>query len=59
LPSREAVTQGDRRPSAVVSGPYPRLVHYNKLPKGGHFADWEQPKYLSEEIRAGFKSLRS
>ena len=37
---------------------YPKLIHYNRLPKGGHFAAWEQPKYLSEEIRAGFRSLR-
>jgi hypothetical protein len=27
--------------------------------KGGHFAAWEQPKLLSEEVRAGFRSLRS
>ena len=32
---------------------YPKLVHYNKLPKGGHFAAWEQPKFYSEEVRAG------
>jgi pimeloyl-ACP methyl ester carboxylesterase len=37
---------------------YPKLMHYNRLPKGGHFAAWEQPKFLSEEMRAGFKSLR-
>jgi pimeloyl-ACP methyl ester carboxylesterase len=37
---------------------YPKLVHYNKLPKGGHFAAWEQPDVLSQEVRAGFKSLR-
>ncbi len=37
---------------------YPKLVHYNKLPKGGHFAAWEQPKLFSEEVRAGFRSLR-
>jgi len=37
---------------------YPNLIHYNKLPKGGHFAAWEQPKFLSEEIRAGFRSVR-
>lgn len=37
---------------------YPNLIHYNKLPKGGHFAAWEQPRFLSEELRAGFKSLR-
>ena len=38
---------------------YPKLIHYNKLPKGGHFAAWEQPKLLTEELRAGFKSLRT
>ncbi len=46
-------------PRSWVEQAYPRLIHYNKLPKGGHFAAWEQPKYLSEEIRAGLKSLRS
>ncbi len=38
---------------------YPKLIHYNKLDKGGHFAAWEQPKLFSEEVRAGFRSLRS
>jgi pimeloyl-ACP methyl ester carboxylesterase len=37
---------------------YPNLIHYNQLPKGGHFAAWEQPKFMSEEMRAGFRSLR-
>ena len=41
-----------------VAGSYPRLIHFNKLPKGGHFAAWEQPKLFSEEVRAGFRSLR-
>ena len=37
---------------------YPKLIHYNKLDKGGHFAAWEQPQLFSEEVRAGFRSLR-
>ena len=37
---------------------YPKLIHYNKLHKGGHFAAWEQPKLFSEEVRAGFRPLR-
>jgi pimeloyl-ACP methyl ester carboxylesterase len=45
-------------PRSWAEQAYPRLIHYNKLPKGGHFAAWEQPKYLSEEIRTGFRSLR-
>ena len=35
-------------------------LHYNKLPKGGHFAAWEQPKLFTEEVFArSFRSLRS
>ncbi len=37
---------------------YPKLIHYNKVDKGGHFAAWEQPQLLSEEVRAGFRPLR-
>jgi pimeloyl-ACP methyl ester carboxylesterase len=37
---------------------YPKLIHYNRLPKGGHFAAWEQPAFLTEELRAAFRSLR-
>jgi hypothetical protein len=37
---------------------YPKLIHYNKLDKGGHFAAWEQPQLLSEEVRTSFRPLR-
>ena len=45
-------------PKSWTEQAYPKLIHYNKLPKGGHFAAWEQPQLLSEEVRAGFRSLR-
>src|ERR1700688_4325661 len=45
-------------PRSWAEQAYPKLIHYNRLPKGGHFAAWEQPKLFSEEIRAGFRSLR-
>jgi pimeloyl-ACP methyl ester carboxylesterase len=45
-------------PKSWAEQAYPNLIHYNKLPKGGHFAAWEQPQLLSEEVRAGFRSLR-
>ena len=45
-------------PRSWAERAYPNLIHYNKLAKGGHFAAWEQPKFLSEEIRVGFRSLR-
>jgi len=45
-------------PRSWAERAYPKLVHYNKLEKGGHYAAWEQPQLLSEEVRAGFSSLR-
>jgi pimeloyl-ACP methyl ester carboxylesterase len=45
-------------PKSWVEKAYPKLIHYNKLPKGGHFAAWEQPEILVTELRAAFKSLR-
>jgi pimeloyl-ACP methyl ester carboxylesterase len=45
-------------PRSWAERAYPKLIHYNSLPKGGHFAAWEQPALLAEEIRAGFTSLR-
>ena len=46
-------------PRSWAEKAYPKLVHYNNLPKGGHFAAWEQPKLFTEELRAGFRSLRT
>jgi pimeloyl-ACP methyl ester carboxylesterase len=46
-------------PRSWAERAYPKLIHYNKLDKGGHFAAWEQPQLLSEEIRVGFRPLRS
>ncbi len=46
-------------PRSWMERAYPNLIHYNKLEKGGHFAAWEQPKLLTEELRTCFKSLRS
>jgi pimeloyl-ACP methyl ester carboxylesterase len=37
---------------------YPNLIHFNRLPKGGHFAAWEQPESLVSELRAAFRQLR-
>jgi pimeloyl-ACP methyl ester carboxylesterase len=45
-------------PRSWTEKAYPKLIRYNRLPKGGHFAAWEQPQLFSEELRAAFKSLR-
>jgi pimeloyl-ACP methyl ester carboxylesterase len=46
-------------PRSWAERAYPKLIHYSKLDKGGHFAAWEQPELLSAEVRTGFRSLRS
>jgi pimeloyl-ACP methyl ester carboxylesterase len=46
-------------PRSWTEQAYPKLIHYNKVAKGGHFAAWEQPKIFSEEVRTGFRSLRT
>ncbi|MEH0821466.1 MULTISPECIES: epoxide hydrolase family protein [unclassified Micromonospora] len=45
-------------PRSWAEQAYPNLIHYNKLDKGGHFAAWEQPKLLTEELRTAFRSVR-
>jgi pimeloyl-ACP methyl ester carboxylesterase len=45
-------------PRSWTEKAYPKLIYYNRLPKGGHFAAWEQPQIFSEELRLSFRSLR-
>jgi pimeloyl-ACP methyl ester carboxylesterase len=45
-------------PRSWAERAYPKLIHYNRLDKGGHFAAWEQPELFNAEMRAAFKSLR-
>jgi pimeloyl-ACP methyl ester carboxylesterase len=45
-------------PTSWAEKAYPKLIYFNKLPKGGHFAAWEQPELFVGEMRKGFRSLR-
>jgi pimeloyl-ACP methyl ester carboxylesterase len=45
-------------PRSWTERAYRNLIHFNRLDRGGHFAAWEQPQLFSEEVRAGFRSLR-
>jgi pimeloyl-ACP methyl ester carboxylesterase len=46
-------------PRSWVEKAFPKLIYFNKLPRGGHFAAWEQPAFFVSDIRAAFKSLRT
>jgi pimeloyl-ACP methyl ester carboxylesterase len=45
-------------PKSWAEQAYPKLIHYNRLDKGGHFAAWEQPDVFCAELRASFRPLR-
>lgn len=45
-------------PRSWAEKAYPRLMHYNRLDKGGHFAAWEQPALFTAEMRTAFRPLR-
>ena len=45
-------------PRSWTERAYPKLIHYNRVAKGGHFAAWEQPQLFTEELRESFRSLR-
>ena len=45
-------------PEAWARAAYPRLVFYKSHDKGTHFAAWEQPQLLTEDMRDTFRSVR-
>ena len=47
-----------RAPKSWAQRAYPKLIYFNQVDKGGHFAAWEQPELFAAEIRAAFRALR-
>ncbi|HEV2863710.1 MAG TPA: epoxide hydrolase [Pyrinomonadaceae bacterium] len=60
IPVAVSVFPGEQyeAPRSWTERAYPKLIYYNKLDRGGHFAAWEQPQLFAAELRAAFKSLR-
>lgn len=60
IPVAVSVFPGEQyeAPRSWTERAYPKLIHYNRVEKGGHFAAWEQPMLFAQELRAGFRSLR-
>ena len=51
-------TPGLDPPQSILARDY-NLVHYTKIPRGGHFAFWEQPELMVTDVRQFFRKLRS
>ncbi|NDZ16062.1 multidrug MFS transporter [Variovorax sp. WS11] len=47
-----------RAPRSWTERSYRKLVYFNDVDKGGHFAAWEEPQLFASEMRAAFRSLR-
>jgi pimeloyl-ACP methyl ester carboxylesterase len=60
IPVAVSVFPGEQyqAPRSWAERAYPKLIYYNQLDKGGHFAAWEEPGLFASELRAAFQSLR-
>jgi pimeloyl-ACP methyl ester carboxylesterase len=60
IPVAVSVFPGERyqAPRTWAEKAYPKLAYFNEVTTGGHFAAWEQPELLSQEIRAAFRPFR-
>jgi pimeloyl-ACP methyl ester carboxylesterase len=47
-----------RAPESWARRAYGKLIYFNEVSKGGHFAAWEEPELFSAELRAAFRPLR-
>src|SRR5216684_4367605 len=45
-------------PKTWADQTYSKLLYWNEVPKGGHFAAFEQPKLFVAEVRKSFAQLR-
>jgi pimeloyl-ACP methyl ester carboxylesterase len=60
VPAAVSVFPGEiyEAPRSWSERAYHKLVYYNRVDKGGHFAAWEQPQLFAQEVRAGFRPMR-
>jgi pimeloyl-ACP methyl ester carboxylesterase len=60
VPAAVSVFPGENyeAPRSWAERAYHKLIYFNTLDKGGHYAAWEQPQLFVEEVRAGFRPLR-
>jgi pimeloyl-ACP methyl ester carboxylesterase len=61
IPAAITVFPGEnyQAPRSWSEQAYHKLIYFNEVDRGGHFAAWEQPQLFSQEVRAAFRSLRT
>ena len=60
IPAAVTVFPGEnyQAPRSWAEQAYHKLIYYNRVDQGGHYAAWEQPQIFSQEVRAAFRPLR-
>ncbi len=60
VPAAVSVFPGEvyQAPRSWTEQAYHKLIYFNNVDKGGHFAAWEQPQLYANEVQAGLRSLR-
>jgi pimeloyl-ACP methyl ester carboxylesterase len=60
IPAAVSVFPGEnyQAPRSWAERAYHKLIYYDMVDNGGHYAAWEQPQLFSQEVRAGFRPLR-
>jgi pimeloyl-ACP methyl ester carboxylesterase len=60
IPAAVTVFPGEnyQAPRSWTERAYHKLIYFNEVDRGGHYAAWEQPQLFSQEVRAAFRSLR-
>ena len=46
-------------PRSWTEKAYPKLIYFNEVDQGNHFAAWQEPDLFTTELRAAFSSLRN
>jgi pimeloyl-ACP methyl ester carboxylesterase len=45
-------------PRSWTEQAYPKLIYFNEVGEGNHFAAWQEPELFTAEVRAAFRPLR-
>ena len=61
IPAAVSVFPGENyeAPRSWAERAYHKLIYYNRVADGGHYAAWEQPTLFAREVRAAFRPLRT
>ncbi|MGA7431572.1 MAG: epoxide hydrolase family protein [Xanthobacteraceae bacterium] len=61
IPAAITVFPGEnyQAPRSWAEQAYHKLIYFNEVDRGGHFAAWEQPQLFAQEVSAAFRSLRT